>query len=219
MSFHGNCEMLPPCIARGSGVDTAKLEFLRGTLDVLLLKALVWGPLHGYAITNFIRRQSDDALLLEEGTLYPALWRLESKALLAAEWGLSENNRKANYAPLNIDRRHTLVLNFVWQLPSTKLGVLADSVLHDWQLSGVFRAGSGPRYTVTYSIPGINARNLTGAEGMESARIVIVGNPGSGNSDDPYRQFNAAAFTIPSPGSIGLESGLKTAPTARPSPS
>jgi len=119
-----------------------------------------------------------------------------------------ENNRKANYAPLNIDRRHTLVSNFVWQLPNTHLGVLADSVLHDWQLSGVFRAGSGPRYTVTYSIPGINARNLTGAEGMESARIVIVGDPGSGQSDDPYRQFNAAAFTIPSPGSIGLESGL-----------
>ena len=78
-------------------MDTAKLEFLRGTLDVLILKALVWGPLHGYAITSFIRRQSDDALLIEEGTLYPALWRLESKRLLAAEWGLSENNRKAKF--------------------------------------------------------------------------------------------------------------------------
>ena len=78
-------------------MDTAKLEFLRGTLDVLILKAMVWGPLHGYAITSFIRRQSDDALLIEEGTLYPALWRLESKGLLAAEWGLSENNRKAKF--------------------------------------------------------------------------------------------------------------------------
>jgi PadR family transcriptional regulator PadR len=78
-------------------VDTAKLEFIRGTLDVLILKAVVWGPLHGYAITSLIRRQSDNALLLEEGTLYPALWRLESKELLAAEWGLSENNRKAKY--------------------------------------------------------------------------------------------------------------------------
>ncbi len=78
-------------------MDTAKLEFFRGTLDVLILKALVWGPLHGYAITNLIRRQSDDALLLEEGTLYPALWRLENKGLLDAEWGLSENNRKAKF--------------------------------------------------------------------------------------------------------------------------
>src|ERR1043166_7367702 len=78
-------------------MDTAKLEFFRGTLDVLILKALVWGPLHGYAITDFIRKQSDDALLLEEGTLYPALWRLESKGLLAADWGLSENSRKAKF--------------------------------------------------------------------------------------------------------------------------
>jgi PadR family transcriptional regulator, regulatory protein PadR len=78
-------------------MDNAKLEFLRGTLDVLILKALAWGPLHGYAITSLIRRQSDEALLLEEGTLYPALWRLENKGLLVSEWGLSENNRKAKF--------------------------------------------------------------------------------------------------------------------------
>ena len=78
----------------------SKLEFLRGTLDVLILKALVWGPLHGYAITSLIRGHSENALLLEEGTLYPALWRLQSKGLLAAEWGLSENNRKAKYYTL-----------------------------------------------------------------------------------------------------------------------
>src|ERR1051326_1523442 len=78
------------------------------TLDVLILKALVWGPLHGYAITNFIRRQSDDALLVEEGTLYPALWRLEKKRLLDAEWGLSENNRKAKFYRLTPDGRRQL---------------------------------------------------------------------------------------------------------------
>jgi transcriptional regulator len=89
-------------------MDTAKLEFFRGTLDVLILKALVWGPLHGYAITNFIRRQSDDALLLEEGTLYPALWRLESKGLLAAEWGLSENSRKAKFYSLTTEGKRQL---------------------------------------------------------------------------------------------------------------
>ncbi len=85
-----------------------KLEFLRGTLDVLVLKALVWGPLHGYAITSLLRRQSDNALLLEEGTLYPALWRLESKGLLAGEWGLSENNRKAKFYRLTADGRRQL---------------------------------------------------------------------------------------------------------------
>jgi len=89
-------------------MDTAKLEFLRGTLDVLILKALVWGPLHGYAITSFIRRQSDDALLVEEGTLYPALWRLESKGWLGAEWGLSENNRRAKFYRLTTEGRRQL---------------------------------------------------------------------------------------------------------------
>ena len=86
----------------------AKLEFLRGTLDVLILEALVWGPLHGYAITKFILRQSDDALLIEEGTLYPALWRLENKGLLEAEWGLSENNRKAKFYRLTAAGRRAL---------------------------------------------------------------------------------------------------------------
>jgi transcriptional regulator len=87
--------------------STSKLEFLRGTLDVLILKAMVWGPLHGYAITSLIRRQSDDALVVEEGTLYPALWRLESKGLLESEWGLSENNRKAKFYSLTSSgRRH-----------------------------------------------------------------------------------------------------------------
>jgi transcriptional regulator len=85
-----------------------KLEFLRGTLDVLILKALVWGPLHGYAVTSTIRQHSDNALLLEEGTLYPALWRLESKGLLAAEWGLSENNRKAKFYRLTAQGRRQL---------------------------------------------------------------------------------------------------------------
>ncbi len=89
-------------------MDTAKLEFFRGTLDVLILKTLVWGPLHGYAITNLIRHQSDDVLLLEEGTLYPALWRLENKRLLDAEWGLSENNRKAKFYRLTADGRRQL---------------------------------------------------------------------------------------------------------------
>ena len=78
-------------------MQKSKLELLRGTLDVLILKALMWGPQHGYAVTSFIRQHSGDVLLVEEGTLYPALWRLESKEFLASEWGLSENNRKAKF--------------------------------------------------------------------------------------------------------------------------
>lgn len=97
-------------------MDSSKLEFLRGTLDVLILKALVWGPLHGYAITSLIRRQSDDALLLEEGTLYPALWRLENRGLLASEWGLSDNNRKAKFYRLtSAGKRHLRQETKTWE--------------------------------------------------------------------------------------------------------
>lgn len=97
-------------------MDKAQLELVRGTLDVLILKALVWGPLHGYAITNLIRRQTDDALLVEEGTLYPALWRLENKGLVEGEWGLSENNRKARFYRLTTEgRRHLREETKTWE--------------------------------------------------------------------------------------------------------
>lgn len=89
----------------------AKLDLFRGTLDVLILKALVWGPQHGYAITSFIRQHSQQVLLVEEGTLYPALWRLENKKLLASEWGLSENNRKAKFYRLTPAGKSSLPKN------------------------------------------------------------------------------------------------------------
>ncbi len=104
-------------------MDKAKLELVRGTLDVLILKALGWGPLHGYAITNFIRRQSDEALLVEEGTLYPALWRLESKGLVDAEWGLSENNRKAKFYRLTSKgRAHLREESKTWEAYAAAVG-------------------------------------------------------------------------------------------------
>jgi PadR family transcriptional regulator PadR len=104
-------------------MDKPQLELVRGTLDVLILKALVWGPLHGYAITNLIRRQTDEALLVEEGTLYPALWRLESKALVEAEWGLSENNRKAKFYRLTpAGRRHLHQETKTWEAYAAAVG-------------------------------------------------------------------------------------------------
>lgn len=97
-------------------MDKTQLELIRGTLDVLILKALVWGPLHGYAITRFIRDQTDEALLVEEGTLYPALWRLESKDLVQAEWGFSENNRRAKFYQLTTaGKRHLRVGTRTWE--------------------------------------------------------------------------------------------------------
>ena len=73
------------------------LDLLRGTLDLLVLRTLVSGPRHGYAVAAAIRDRSDGELLVEEGALYPALHRLEARGWVEAEWGVSENNRKARY--------------------------------------------------------------------------------------------------------------------------
>jgi PadR family transcriptional regulator PadR len=85
-----------------------KLEFMRGTVDVLLLKALAWGPLHGYAITGFLRERTGGAFELEEGALYHALHRLDRRGLVRSEWGLSENNRRARYYQLTREGRTEL---------------------------------------------------------------------------------------------------------------
>lgn len=76
------------------------LDLLQGTLDLILLKALTWGPMHGYAVARWVADTTGDDLTVEEGALYTALHRLEKRALLSAEWGLSENNRKAKYYKL-----------------------------------------------------------------------------------------------------------------------
>ena len=72
-------------------------EMLRATLDVLILKTLSWGPAHGYAVAEWIEHLSGSALMVEEGSLYPALHRLERRGLLESEWGLSDGNRRARY--------------------------------------------------------------------------------------------------------------------------
>jgi transcriptional regulator len=75
-------------------------ELLQGTLDVLILKALASGAMHGYGVAEWIHLSSQDVLRVEEGALYPALHRLELRGLLSAEWGLSDNNRRAKYYAL-----------------------------------------------------------------------------------------------------------------------
>ena len=70
-------------------------ELVHGTLDALILKTLSWGPRHGYAIARWLEDTTRDALQIEEGSLYPALYRMERKGWIDAEWGVSENNRKA----------------------------------------------------------------------------------------------------------------------------
>jgi transcriptional regulator len=78
--------------------DKSRLgDLLQGTLDMLILKTLSRGRMHGYAVVEFIHQTSEDVLHVEEGALYPALHRLELRGLLASEWGVSENNRRAKY--------------------------------------------------------------------------------------------------------------------------
>ena len=77
-----------------------RIELIKGTLDMLVLKALMAGPAHGYAIARWLEEATDDALRVEEGSLYPALHRLERRGLVESDWGYSENNRRARYYAL-----------------------------------------------------------------------------------------------------------------------
>jgi PadR family transcriptional regulator, regulatory protein PadR len=82
-------------------------DLVQGTLDMLVLKALMRGAMHGYGIMEFIQQTSDDVLKVEEGALYPALHRLELRGMLAAEWGVSENKRRAKFYRLTAaGRKH-----------------------------------------------------------------------------------------------------------------
>jgi PadR family transcriptional regulator PadR len=83
-------------------------ELLPGTLDMLILKAVSLKPLHGYGVLVRIRQISEDALEIPQGSLYPALYRLEHNDLIAAEWGQSENNRRAKYYTLTAAGRRRL---------------------------------------------------------------------------------------------------------------
>jgi PadR family transcriptional regulator PadR len=83
-------------------------EILRGTMDLLILKALSWGPSHGYAVARWIEHATNDALAVGEGTLYPALHRLEERGAITASWGASENNRQAKFYSLTRSGRTQL---------------------------------------------------------------------------------------------------------------
>ena len=89
-------------------MSNSNAEFLPGTLYMLVMRALTNGPLHGYAIAKLIKQSSEDALSVEEGSLYPALNRMLAKGWLKAEWGVSESNRKARFYRLTPEGRKQL---------------------------------------------------------------------------------------------------------------
>lgn len=97
-------------------MPTQPMDLLRGTLDVLVLRALVWGPMHGYAVSRWIHDRTDGELTIEDAPLYKALHRLERAGFVAAEWGVSENNRRARYYALTpAGRRQLKVEESAWR--------------------------------------------------------------------------------------------------------
>lgn len=86
----------------------AKAELLQGTLDLLILKTLALGPLHGWGISKRIRQLSSDVLSVGQGSLYPALYRLEDRGWIDAEWGVSPEGRRAKFYRLTVDGRKQL---------------------------------------------------------------------------------------------------------------
>lgn len=89
-------------------MEDPNLNLLQGTLDILVLKAMAFGPLHGYAVARWIRETTDGALRIEEGALYTSLHRMEKRGWLESDWGLSENNRRAKFYRLSAPGRKQL---------------------------------------------------------------------------------------------------------------
>jgi PadR family transcriptional regulator PadR len=85
-----------------------KAELLQGTLDMLILKALTQGPTHGYGVARWIQSVTDDLLEIEEGSLYPALYRMNRRGWISSEWGTSEHNRRAKFYSLTAKGRGQL---------------------------------------------------------------------------------------------------------------
>jgi PadR family transcriptional regulator PadR len=100
-------------------------ELLQGTLDMLILKAVQHEPMHGFGISVRIRQMSDEVLQVEQGSLYPALYRLEEKGWIKAEWGVSENNRKARFYSLTASgRKHLNAETENWARVSTAINLV-----------------------------------------------------------------------------------------------
>ena len=98
------------------------IDLMQGSLDVIVLKTLSWQPLHGFGIARWIQRASDDAFQIEEGSLYPSLYRMENKGWVKGEWRITENNRRAKYYRLTAAGKKRLVEEAdSWTLFSTAM--------------------------------------------------------------------------------------------------
>jgi len=108
--------------------DDERIYLLQGTLDLLILKSLVFGPCHGQGIARSIQRQSEDVFLVEHGSLYVGLQRLEERKWIRAKWGLSENNRKARFYALTEKGRAQLVVKTgEWRRLTRAVALILDA--------------------------------------------------------------------------------------------
>ena len=107
--------------------DDARIELLRGTLDLLILRTLLPGPSHGHAIAKHIQRTSEDLLQVETGSLYPALHRLEAQGLVAASWQLSDRGKQAKYYRLTArGRKQLLAARTRWEVFARAIGLVLE---------------------------------------------------------------------------------------------
>ena len=105
-----------------------QMDLLQGTLDMLILKAVSLGPLHGYGVLLRIRQISGEELVVQQGSLYPALYRLEHQGAIASEWGESENNRRAKYYQLTASGRKQLATERAgWKRLTTVMAQILDA--------------------------------------------------------------------------------------------
>ena len=103
--------------------QTQRVDLLQGTLDMLILRTLRWGPQHGHGVGQAIRQSSADLLQIERGSLYPALHRLEAQGLISSEWKSSESNRRAKYYRLTASgRKHLASEQSKWNLLVKTIG-------------------------------------------------------------------------------------------------
>ena len=107
--------------------EKEKLELLQGTLDLLILRTLIFGSQHGQGIARAIQETSGDELLVEHGALYPALQRLEQRGWISAKWGVSDNNRRARFYTLTKSGREQLVKETTkWRRLATAIGRILE---------------------------------------------------------------------------------------------
>jgi PadR family transcriptional regulator, regulatory protein PadR len=116
------------CFPKGfMGTPEKPGDLVQGTLDMLVMKTLAQGPMHGYAIAQYIQSTSRRELRVEEGALYPALHRMELRGLLAAEWGVSENNRRAKFYRLTAAGRQRLASDSeYWSRMTAAIALIMD---------------------------------------------------------------------------------------------